>query len=55
MMGGCAAVFHPAQGAQLLLGVDLRLSHREAGANPISQLAFTLQRFTIVEYYLAAA
>ncbi|MEZ4393361.1 MAG: methylmalonyl-CoA mutase family protein [Polyangiales bacterium] len=42
------------EGAQLLLGVDLGYHIAEAGANPISQLAFTLANgFTFVEYYLS--
>ena len=48
------AVVHPEGRAQLLLGVDLGLSHRRGRANPISQLAFTLANgFTYVESYLA--
>jgi methylmalonyl-CoA mutase len=53
--GRHAGVFHRPQGAQLLLGVDFSGYHiAEAGANPISQLAFTLANgFTFVEYYLS--
>ena len=39
---------------QLLLSVDQRISHGRGGANPITQLAFTLANgFTYVENYLA--
>ncbi len=54
MMARHPAVLHSEEGAELLLGVDQRLSHRRGGANPITQLAFTLSNgFTFVEYYRA--
>ena len=43
-----------AHGAEFLFGLDLGYHIAEAGANPISQLAFTLSNgFTFVEAYLA--
>ena len=51
--GRCAAVFYRPAGPKLLLGFYFGLSHR-LGANPITQLAFTLANgFTYVEYYLS--
>ena len=51
MMGDIQQARRP-RGAQFLLGVDLGYHIAEAGANPITQLAFTLSNgFTIVEYY----
>ena len=54
MMGDIQQYLHREQRAQLLLGLDLSGYHiAEAGANPITQLAFTLANgFTYVEYYL---
>jgi methylmalonyl-CoA mutase N-terminal domain/subunit len=54
LMGDVQEYFINHKVSQLLFGVDFRVSHRRSGANPISQLAFTLANgFTFVEYYLS--
>jgi methylmalonyl-CoA mutase len=51
---GDAGIFHQKKCKELLFGFNIRYHIVEAGANPITQLAFTLSNgFTYVEYYLS--